>query len=114
MHLSTVLSCLNAMASSSAAAINVWLYSLPGYQGDVYRFDGDSHSCSTVGEDVYGNVQSAKIVHFEPFPYFVCSLFSSDDCVLHSELFHLAADGQDIPLTPNFGVRSILCEAWEP
>ncbi|PTB46746.1 hypothetical protein M441DRAFT_126679, partial [Trichoderma asperellum CBS 433.97] len=68
----------------------VWLYSLPGYQGDVYRFDGDSHSCSTVGEDV------------------------SDDCVLHSELFHLAADGQDIPLTPNFGVRSILCEAWEP
>ncbi|KAL6908577.1 hypothetical protein GGI43DRAFT_148481 [Trichoderma evansii] len=75
MHLSKLLPCLVAMASSSTAAINVWLYSLSEYRGDVFGFDGDSHTCSTVGEEVYNNVQSAKIVHFEPFPYFVCTLF---------------------------------------
>ncbi|KAL7901274.1 hypothetical protein HDV63DRAFT_400724 [Trichoderma sp. SZMC 28014] len=114
MHLSKVLSCFFLLASSSTAAINVWLYSLPGYQGQVYEFDGDSHTCSTISGEVSRNVQSAKIVHFEPFPYFVCTLFSSNDCAQHSELFSLAADGQDIPLTPRSDVCSILCESWEP
>ncbi|UKZ77503.1 hypothetical protein TrVFT333_005225 [Trichoderma virens FT-333] len=69
---------------------NVWLYGLPNYQGAVYEYDGSQYGCKTVGEGV------------------------TKDCQLGSKLFNISADGRDLPLAPNFGVRSIECETWEP
>lgn len=34
-------------------SVQVWLFSLPEYQGHVYEFDSDSHMCSTISGGVY-------------------------------------------------------------
>ncbi|KAL6834162.1 hypothetical protein J3E69DRAFT_326143 [Trichoderma sp. SZMC 28015] len=114
MYFSKLLACFVAMARPIMSETNVWLYNLPNYQGAVYEYDGSQYGCQTIGEVVYENVQSAKIVHFEPYPCFVCTLFYTNDCQLGSRLFNISADGRDIPLAPNFGARSIECETWEP
>ncbi|KAL7909311.1 hypothetical protein GGI35DRAFT_377921 [Trichoderma velutinum] len=114
MHFSKLLACIMAIARPIMSETNVWLFSLSGYQGAVYEYDGSQYGCQTIGEGVHANVQSAKIVHFEPYPCFVCTLFRTNDCQLGSRLFNISADGRDIPLTLNFGARSIECETWEP
>ncbi|KAL7796001.1 hypothetical protein V8C37DRAFT_372781 [Trichoderma ceciliae] len=76
MHLSTLLPCVIAMASTAAKAQNVQLYSKALFQGDTWAFTGDPYVCAKVDQIVYGNVNSAVLVYSNPPSGFYCRLYT--------------------------------------
>ncbi|KAL7949451.1 hypothetical protein V8C42DRAFT_310925 [Trichoderma barbatum] len=114
MHLSTLLPCIVALASTAvnAQAQNVLLYTKPSYEGESWAFTGDPYTCTNVNDLVYGKVFSAALALTNAPPGFYCRLYSFDNCLPSSKVNDIAVLSPQIPNVSNPDIRSIQCHIW--